>query len=104
MAYPYKNIAILLLSLGIALSSNAQNGPKNRILQPVDGNRVAVLRGSAHPLAQEKLEIGRVPGSVPFNGVSLIFKPSAAQQSALEKLLRELQDRSSANYHKWLTP
>src|SRR3989441_9094199 len=104
MAYSCKNVTILLLSLGITLSSNAQDRPRNRIVQPIDGNRLVVLTGSVHPLAQDRFDMGRVAGSKQFNGVSLIFKPSATQQSALERLLREQQDRSSANYHKWLTP
>jgi subtilase family serine protease len=34
----------------------------------------------------------------------LVFKPSLAQQSALEKLLSDQQQPSSPLYHKWLTP
>jgi len=45
-----------------------------------------------------------VHGAEPMSGVSLVFKPSAAQQAALDKLLKEQQQRSSPNYHKWLTP
>ena len=39
-----------------------------------------------------------------MSGVSLVFKPSAAQQSALDKLLAQQQDASSPNYHRWVTP
>jgi hypothetical protein len=34
----------------------------------------------------------------------LVLKPSATQQAALDALLEQQQDRSSANYHHWLTP
>jgi subtilase family serine protease len=39
-----------------------------------------------------------------MQGVTLVFRPSAAQQQDLDKSLAELGDRSSANYHKYLTP
>jgi uncharacterized protein (TIGR03437 family) len=32
------------------------------------------------------------------------MKPSAAQQADLDRLLEEQRDRSSPNYHQWLTP
>ena len=39
-----------------------------------------------------------------LNGVTLVFHPSAAQQADLNNLLAQQQERSSPNYHKWLTP
>ena len=43
-------------------------------------------------------------GDFPLGNITLVLRPSAAQQGALEQLLREQQDPSSANYHQWLTP
>ena len=34
----------------------------------------------------------------------VMLKRSAAQQADLDQLLAEQQDRSSPNYHAWLTP
>ena len=34
----------------------------------------------------------------------LVLKRSPEQESALQKLLDDQQDKSSPNYHKWLTP
>jgi subtilase family serine protease len=36
--------------------------------------------------------------------VTVFLKPSPGQQAALDQLLAEQQDPSSANYHQWLTP
>ena len=36
--------------------------------------------------------------------ITIMFKPSGAQQAALEQFLGEQQDPGSPNYHKWLTP
>ncbi len=76
----------------------------DRITVPIDSNQVTVLRGSMHGLAQPIYDIGRTDGNKTLYGVSLVFHPSAAQQQDLNNLLSEQQDRSSPNYHKWLTP
>jgi uncharacterized protein (TIGR03437 family) len=34
----------------------------------------------------------------------MLLKPSVDQQADLDRLLADQQDRSSANYHRWLTP
>jgi uncharacterized protein (TIGR03437 family) len=39
-----------------------------------------------------------------LNYVRLMLKPSAAQQTALDELLREQQTPGSPNFRKWLTP
>jgi len=36
--------------------------------------------------------------------ITLALKPTPQQQANLEQLLTEQQDRSSPNYHRWLTP
>ena len=99
-----KGAAVFVLLIATSLASFAQGGPKSRILQAVDGNQRVIVRGSAHPLAKPEFDAGRVDGNMKINAVSLVFKLSQDQQAALQALLREQQDRSSPNYHKWLTP
>src|SRR5260370_42402100 len=99
-----KSGSVLMVFIAASLASFAQGGPQSRIPQAVDRNQRAVVRGSAHPIAKPEFDAGRVDGSMKINGVSLVFKLSPSQQAALETLLREQQDRSSPNYHKWLTP
>lgn len=99
-----KSIRICLLLIGTSFASIAQSAPTNRILQAIDVNRRAVLRGSARPFAKPEFDLGRVDANMPINGVSLNFKLSPNQQAELQALLREQQDRSSPSYHKWLTP
>ena len=76
----------------------------DRIVSPVDPSQVAMLPGNVHGLARAEFDQGRADGSRVLSAVSLIFKPSAAQQRALNTLLAQQQDLTSANYHKWLTP
>jgi subtilase family serine protease len=62
------------------------------------------VRGHIHPLAQRRFDRGRVNGLFQLNYVTMMFKPTADQQAALNSLLEQQQDPSSPNYHQWLTP
>jgi subtilase family serine protease len=76
----------------------------DRITAPIDSSQMVTLPGNVHGLAQPRFDIGRADGSKQIYWVSLVFHPSAAQQQDLTNLLAQQQDRSSPNYHKWLTP
>jgi subtilase family serine protease len=76
----------------------------DRILGPLSSGQMVALRGNVHGLAKAEFDQGRADSNRLMSGVSLVFKPSAAQQSALNNLLAQQQDTSSPNYHKWLTP
>ena len=103
LSFP-KYVAILLLVQAVAVVSLAQSAAKNRILQAVDDSQLTVVRGNLHPLARPEFDQGRADGNMPINHASIVFKPSPAQQRALEALLAAQQDPSSPNYHQWLTP
>ena len=76
----------------------------DRIAQPIDNANVARLHGSVHPMARTAADLGTVGGTMILERMELVFSPTPAQQSALDLLLRQQQDASSPNYHKWLTP
>ena len=77
---------------------------QSRIDGPIDSNRVAILKGHVHPRVQAQYDQGPLPPSTPMHYITLHLKPSGNQQAALDRLLVEQQDPSSANYHHWLTP
>src|SRR5579863_1424439 len=76
----------------------------SRITQPVVESQRTVLRGNTHPLARPEFDRGAAPADLPLERMLLVLKRSPAQEAALAKLLAEQQDRSSPNYHRWLTP
>jgi subtilase family serine protease len=88
----------------LAASGSTQKSARDRILYAIDSARTARVRGSAHPLAHAQFDQGRVRPEQQLTGVALSFRLSASQQADLQELLREQQDRSSPNYHRWLTP
>ena len=76
----------------------------DRVTGPIDSSQRIAVRGNVHGLAQSRLDLGRADGSELIRGITLAFRPSAAQQKDLDNLLAQQQDRSSPKYHKWLTP
>lgn len=94
--------SVLLVTFVISTSSYAVTA--DRVTSVIDSNRAIALQKSVHPKAQPKYDLGPVDPSFRLASITLMTAPSAAQQKALDLLLSQQQDRSSPNYHKWLTP
>jgi subtilase family serine protease len=92
------------LLLFFVAPGSTQPSSRDRIQSVVDASNVAAVPGTAHPMAQPQYDQGRTSLIRQLSGVSLTFRLSPAQQADLNQLLRDQQDRTSANYHKWLTP
>lgn len=97
-------LSVACVAFLLAASGGSRNGSQDRIRYAIDSSQVAAIRGTAHPLAQSQFDRGRLSPEQQLGRVSLTFRLSAAQQADLQGLLREQQDRSSPNYHRWLTP
>jgi subtilase family serine protease len=98
-------LSVAVVFLLLLAKTSAQSGlAERRISQAVDESRLTILRGNTHPSARPQADQGAAPPDLPMERMLLVLKPSADQQAALSKLLSEQQDRSSPNYHKWLTP
>lgn len=91
-------------SFFLAAAGSTHHASRDRIMYAVDSARTARVRGSAHPMARPEFDQGRVSPEQQLSGVALTFRLSPSQQADLQELLRQQQDRSSPNYHRWLTP
>ena len=69
-----------------------------------DSSRVVTVPGSVSPKIRGARDLGRLDPSEKIGFVTLGLRRPGAQQAALERLLQELQDPGSPNYHHWLTP
>jgi len=78
--------------------------PPDRITTNIDNSEMVVLKGHVSPQAQRQYDQGPVEPSFKLGFITMMFKPSAEQQTALNQLLAEQQDPHSPNYHRWLTP
>ena len=100
-------LAVLFLSLIPFLSarvSGQTSGVPSRIREAVDNTKLMILRGNTHPMARAEFDRGAAPASLPMEHMMLVLARSPQQEAALETLMAQQQDRSSSNYHKWLTP
>jgi uncharacterized protein (TIGR03437 family) len=88
----------------VFLLSNALWAQAPRIDGRIDATSTVELSGGVHPLARPDVDLGAADPSLKLGYITMVLKPTAAQQASLEALLVQQQDRTSANYHKWLTP
>jgi pro-kumamolisin-like protein len=87
-----------------AMAAAQGNAVPARVTDRVDLSRLVTLAGNRHALARAQYDQGAAPPNLPMNRMLLVLKRSPEQESALQDLLVQQQVKSSANYHKWLTP
>src|ERR1017187_1316952 len=75
-----------------------------RITERPDNAVVVRLNHTTHPAVGEARDLGRVAPNLAMERILLQLQSTPEQESALEQLLAEQQDISSARYHAWLTP
>jgi subtilase family serine protease len=97
-----KSILLILSVLVVASAFGAaQAGAADRV---IDDSDTVTLPGNVHPLARPEFDTGPAPSSLPMERMILIFKRSADKQAELDRFLAGLQDPSSPDFHRWLTP
>jgi Pro-kumamolisin, activation domain/Bacterial Ig-like domain (group 3) len=97
-------LAFFTLSAGAQQIPSPEGAVSPRITQPVDEANRVTLKGNTHPLARPEFDLGPAPANLPLNRMLLVLSRSPEQEAALETLLDQQQDKSSPNYHNWLTP
>ncbi|MGA3025108.1 MAG: S53 family peptidase [Bryobacteraceae bacterium] len=96
-----RNLWVLVFGLCLA---PAVQGQQDRITAPIEASRTVVLDSRVAPLAlAQRGDEGAVEPSRQLPWITLLFKRTPAQEDALTRLLTEQQDRSSPNYHQWLS-
>jgi hypothetical protein len=75
-----------------------------RITTDVNESSLATLKGNVPRLARAEYDQGEASPATQLTHIRLVLSRSSEQQAALDEYLAELQDKSSPNYHKWLTP
>lgn len=106
LKYAVAGSVILLFALlsFLPLGVSGQSEVQSRIQEAIDNTKLTVLHGNVHPLAKAEFDRGPAPASLAMDHMLLVLTRSPEQEAALETLLAQQQDRSSSNYHKWLTP
>jgi trimeric autotransporter adhesin len=95
-------MVFVLAGLPAAHVVTAEDAP--RILAAVDASHLTPLLGNVSPRLKSSSDLGVVPSNQNFDHVYLVLSRSTAKEAELTQYLDQLQDKSSANYHRWLTP
>ena len=70
----------------------------------IDNKKRIALAGHVHAHAIPENDRGLAEDSLSLRNLTLVLKPSPQQQAALDDYLARLQNPSSPDYHRWLTP
>jgi subtilase family serine protease len=91
------NLSTLIIFI-LVLSALSFAAPPDRITGTI------ALHGQRAPWALPENSQGPVPGDLTLEHLTVVLKRSPQQQQAFELFLQQLQDRTSPNYHHFLTP
>src|SRR6266568_1700503 len=97
-------LLVFVLTLSSWRASAQTTTVPARITQAIDENNLVALPGNVHPLARAEFDQGPLPDSQPLKRMLLLLQRSPQQETAVQQLLEDQQNKSSANYHAWLTP
>ena len=82
----------------------AQSSIPPRISGPIEESSVTVLGGNVPANARPEFDQGEAPSATQLASMRLVLSHSAEQQAAMDALMAQQLQRSSPNYHRWLTP
>ncbi len=97
-------IALLVFSVPLAIAQGITGSAPRLITQQVSESELVTLKGNVAPLARPEFDRGTARADLPMERMLLVLKRSPQQQAALDQLSWQQQDKSSPNYHRWLTP
>ena len=97
--------ASALTALGLMVYSPVL-GDSSRVLivQPIDESKLVTLSGNTRPEATSENDRGEVPDNFQMQHLLLQLKRAPASEAAFAQYIEQLTDKSSPNFHKWLTP
>ncbi len=85
-----------------AQAATAGSGAR-QITLPVDDGQRVTLSGNTRPEANAKNDRGAVSDNQALDGMQLLLQRPAGKELALEKRIRAIHDRTSPEFHHWLT-
>src|SRR6185312_9684141 len=95
-------IPVTILALATPLI--AQEHVRRLISTPINEKQRVTIHNTMHPLAQPRYDAGSLPDSFPISRMLLLLKRPDERESDLQRFLHDVQNRNSANYHRWMTP
>lgn len=97
-------VALLCFLISILATTNALPQTQPPVVEKVDNAARITLEGNTHPLARPEFDRGAVDEGLQMRRILLLLKRSEAQEAALQDYLAQQLDKTTPNYHAWLTP
>lgn len=101
----FRLAAMLAFASSLVLSAAAQSGAasKPRITSAIDDAHRITLAGNTRPEAIPANDLGPVEDSLLLEHMQLLLQRTPQQQAALNSYTASLSDKTSPNYHQWLS-
>ena len=84
--------------------SPAYSPSPDRIVGPIAGSPAVWLEDNRRTIFRPENDLGPVADSLKLENISLTFKLTESQQADLAALLEAQQNRTSSQFHQWLSP
>ena len=95
-----KSLPVVLLLASPALIAQTPA----RVTRPIEASDRSALANTVRHELKGATDQGRIGGSKQLTSIMLSFAKTAAQETALQKLLADQQNPAMPDYHAWLTP
>ncbi len=79
-------------------------GAEKQIIASVDETQRTSLLGNTRPEATPRNDLGPVNDDLPLEHLQILLRRPVALQQELDAYTESLSDKTSPNYHHWLTP
>ncbi|HSC19254.1 MAG TPA: protease pro-enzyme activation domain-containing protein [Rhizomicrobium sp.] len=93
----------LFLAFTLAAAAHSAAARDPYITSAVDEHRLVMLANNVRPEVTPENDRGPVPDAFPLKEITLLLRRTASKEAALERFLEQQTDRTSSNYHRWLT-
>jgi len=109
LSLPFAVSVSLVLAMFAVCLSQAGAAPTtrltaDRIAAEVSSSQMTPLKPSRRAAALAPYDTGKLPETTRFQGMSIHFNRTPAQDADLQALMAAQQNPSSPQYHQWLTP
>lgn len=82
----------------------SQRAPSRLIIENIDENKRVTLHGTVRHWVKQPTDRGATPDALAATRVLLLLDRPASRKLALQAFLRDVHNRDSAIYHRWITP
>ena len=96
-------VSLTLLAAALTPDSAFSQTHRRLITEPVNEARLHRLAGNTRHEATPANDTGIATDALPMEHMQLLLRRSPARQAAADQFVKDLHDKNSPSFHKWLT-